>query len=162
MSPGSTKAAAGTSCARAPCRAIRWNGRSADRRQSLVQGRVELQPDRLPIPQLPEHHCLLAKLESGGLAAGAQRELDEDSSALLVKRSRIPPDALHDLIERVEPSPHTLMAAIGVGLGGEVGRRGRLEVRIDEREDPVDSVSIEGLEAAADDLEVLGGHDDED
>jgi len=47
------------------------------------------------------------------------------------------------------------MAAVGVRLGRELARDLRLEVRIDEGEDALHVLAVEGLQAPPDDVDVL-------
>ena len=61
----------------------------------------------------------------------------------LVELVGVPADLVHHLVEGVEPAAHAVVPAVGVRLGGEVGGRGRLELRVDEREDPLDPVPVE-------------------
>jgi hypothetical protein len=87
-----------------------------------------------------------------------QRELDHHPFSHLVELVGLPPDSIHHLIEGVEVAPHTLVPPVGVGLGGELRRGGRLELRMDEGQEPLDAVLVEGLEAPLDGLDVLAGH----
>src|SRR6476661_7359279 len=75
----------------------------------LVQGGKELEADRLAVAELPDHHRVLAEVESGCLAARAKRELDDHPVAHLMEAARVPADPVHHLVEGVEPAPDPVM-----------------------------------------------------
>ena len=72
--------------------------------------------------------------------------------------ARLKANLVHRVVEGVEVAANPLVAAVGVGLGGELGGRCDLELRVDERQQRLHAALAQRLEAPANELHVLARH----
>ena len=92
------------------------------------------------------------------LALGPHVHRGHDRIACVPEALGFELDLVHHLIEGLEVPPDPLVAAIRVGLGRELSRYGRFELRVREFEDALHVAPVEGLDQLTKRVDVMLGH----
>src|SRR6266545_7912832 len=124
------------------------------RRQRLLQRRVYLDAKRLAVLDVPDLDDPLAGLDAGRPPARAEGRGDDDPLPDLDEVIGLEGHLVHGLVERLEVAAEAVGAAVRVGFGREVRRRGELELGMNQRQEGLDVPVPQRLEALAHEVRV--------